>query len=604
MLSPRCCGVGLGLPQLWGGVLMMLGVHGVCFLLCFPVYPAGEVDTYLVSRGWSATTISQFLAAISPVDTWAGLNRLMQSNAHFFADLSEELPECNMDSLRADLALGSAPSAWKDGHFPSAVPRHSGLKRSTPGELGVARCAKTRAFFEVATDPVKLKTAIQALTDGMFALRTWASMDSQVKLYVGFCAKNDLTPFPVSVEALRGFCAAMKAASYRSVPQYVSGVFRYEGIMFARLDPIEVHAVRSAAKLFVKSATKDIGDETHRDPITAEHLFKMRDSTVIWSMKYKFYFMMAVVQFFFLLRSAEVLDIAPSHCVFRNLDKGLLVPAVRLLISSSKTNHRNRTIYRGHECTCGSVVHDLPICPVHALVWLRRASGLPFNSSEPFSLPGEGSGRRFIPTYASYLRFIHAVTTALGLAGLFATHSLRRGGCQALCLAGWTKEEIMIFGRWLSSVIEVYLLDAPLERAGLNMARSMLTRIRGGSGSAREFAEAPKLGQPFLGRPVGPREWAVGQSCQLYLPEAIPDRDDEDFGPSSAWCDMTVAALDPRPSQVPGDSMFHRSVRLSPDGLAFLPTIDRGASRIVAFLPGDSSSGWIVADVTEIATIR
>ena len=107
---------------------MMLGVHGVCFLLCFPVYPAGEVDTYLVSRGWSDTTISQFLAAISPVDTWAGLNRLMQSNAHFFADLSEELPECNMDSLRADLALGSAPSAWKDGYFPSAVPRHSGLK--------------------------------------------------------------------------------------------------------------------------------------------------------------------------------------------------------------------------------------------------------------------------------------------------------------------------------------------------------------------------------------------------------------------------------------------------------------------------------------------
>ena len=96
-LSPRCCGVGLGLPQLWG-VLIMLGVHGVCFLLCFPVYPAGEVDTYLVSRGWSDTTISQFLAAISPVDTWAGLNRLMQSNAHFFADLSEELPECNMDS--------------------------------------------------------------------------------------------------------------------------------------------------------------------------------------------------------------------------------------------------------------------------------------------------------------------------------------------------------------------------------------------------------------------------------------------------------------------------------------------------------------------------
>ena len=578
-------------------------------VLCFFLASAGQIDEYLLQRGWSENYVRSFMEAIFPVDTWTSLNQLMSDNDQFFMDLAEEMPDCPLESLRADLVMGSAPSAWRSGSFPAQVPRHSGLKRSAPGDIGVARCAKTRGFFELARDADRLRDAITALNDDMYALRTWAAMDSQVKLYVGYCevVTPPIRPFPVSVESLRGFCAAMKARSYRSVPQYVSGIFRYERLMFPRHDPVEVQAVRSAASMFVKSATRGLGDDVHRDPITIEHLFQMRDSGLIYSEKYRFYFMLSVVQFFYLLRSAEVLEIAPAHCVFRYLDRlgGVegLVPAVKLLVSGSKTNHRSRTIYRGHECVCGSSVHDLPICPVHSLVWLRKVSGLPFDSSEPFSIPlGAGRGRS-IPQYQSYLRFIKTMVLGLGLVGVFATHSLRRGGCQALCLAGWTRDEIKLYGRWLSDAIDVYLLDAPLLVSSLQMARSMITRIRGGSGSAAEFSKAPRIGEPFLGRPVQAVRWELGLLCQLYLPEAVPDRDDDVFGPSSAWCEMRVVALDPRPSQVPADAAFHRSVKLSPDGQAFLPAFLHDASRLLAFCP-DGGGAWLIADVAELSAIR
>ena len=195
------------------------------------------------------------------------------------------------------------------------------------------------------------------------------------------------------------------------------------------------------------------------------------------------------------------------------------------------------------------------------------------------------------------------MVAGLGLVGIFATHSLRRGGCQALCLAGWTRDEKKLYGRWLSDAIDIYLLDAPLFVSSLQMGRSMITRIRGGSGYAAEFSKAPRVGEPFLGRPVQAVRWEVGLLCQLYLPEVVPDRDDEVFGPSSARCEMRVAALDPRPSRVPANAALHRSVKLAPDGQAFLPASQFDTSRLLAFCP-DGGGHWLIADVAELSAIR
>ena len=131
----------------------------------------------------------------------------------------------------------------------------------------------------------------------------------------------------------------------------------------------------------------------------------------------------------------------------------------------------------------------------------------------------------------------------------------------------------------------------------------MITRIRVGSGSAAEFSKAPRIGEPFLGRPVQAVRREVGLLCQLYLPEAVPDRDVCTFRPSSAWCEMRVAALDPRPSRVPANAALHRSVKLAPDGQAFLPASQFDTSRLLAFCP-DGGGHWLIADVAELSAIR
>ena len=69
------------------------------------------------------------------------------------------------------------------------------------------------------------------------------------------------------------------------------------------------------------------------------------------------------------------------------------------------------------------------------------------------------------------------------LINLFGTHSLRRGGAQALATAGWALEDIKFFGRWASDAVELYLLEAPFAAKGHLIAAAML---QGATGMAPE----------------------------------------------------------------------------------------------------------------------
>ena len=53
---------------------------------------------------------------------------------------------------------------------------------------------------------------------------------------------------------------------------------------------------------------------------------------------------------------------------------------------------------------------------------------------------------------------------AVALTESYGTHSFLRGGAQVLCFAGWSLQDIQLFGRWASLVIELYLLEAPDDR--------------------------------------------------------------------------------------------------------------------------------------------
>ena len=62
---------------------------------------------------------------------------------------------------------------------------------------------------------------------------------------------------------------------------------------------------------------------------------------------------------------------------------------------------------------------------------------------------------------------------------IFGSHSLRRGAAQALAWAGWPLEIIKNFGRWLSDVIDLYLMTAPAARAVGALACAMVSGMVG-----------------------------------------------------------------------------------------------------------------------------
>ena len=105
--------------------------------------------------------ILSLVKAFFAMDIWTSLSHLVPDNDQFW-DLADQCPVV-LGVLRADLVMRSAPSCWRSGSFPSQGLRHSRLKRSGPGDIGVARCAMARGLFELARVADRLSMAFTAL---------------------------------------------------------------------------------------------------------------------------------------------------------------------------------------------------------------------------------------------------------------------------------------------------------------------------------------------------------------------------------------------------------------------------------------------------------
>jgi hypothetical protein len=132
----------------------------------------------------------------------------------------------------------------------------------------------------------------------------------------------------------------------------------------------------------------------------------------------------------------------------------------------------------------------------------------------------------------------------------FGTHSLRRGGAQALALAGWPLESIKFFGRWLSDAIEQYLLDIPFKVRGHLMASSM----------APTYAGAGEVENPICPqvRSVAVGELRMSDALRVQLPmcpevtEAFRLRDESAELAGLGWFDVLVYVLSGDNSPVNG----------------------------------------------------
>jgi hypothetical protein len=289
-------------------------------------------------------------------------------------------------------------------------------------------------------------------------------------------------------------------------------VKRHQTLLRVQPEASEQILIEKELPMMLRACRRGKGEPRHVEPLTEEHLSKIRSA--VHTIVDHFTWDLLVLEWFFLLRSEEALNLCPNAITFLlsgenclpgraaaveqgvqaftalEVARGITPPGeprrfrIRLQIVRDKVNQQGRDVHRFLDCVC-PVPFDascVPLCPVHCASRLvRRHRGPTHVKCDP----GLGLDP---PTSSRYLACIRFLIAAAGIrrtelfAGepleRFGTHSLRRGGAQALALGGWSLDAIKFFGRWLSSAVELYLLDIPYKAEGHKLASSMVPNHR------------------------------------------------------------------------------------------------------------------------------
>lgn len=392
--------------------------------------------------------------------------------------------------------------------------------------FSAVRGDRARKMIQAAQNPEVVASAVSDIRDRLYAIRTWASHRSEVKLYVNFCASIRVAAFPITLQILEAFVGMMVRFEYcaRSIPQYVSAIFRQMTLMFFEISSV----LRSYRSRLIGAAKRGSGDSHRVLPITREMILGMRllPAFVVGPVQ-QFFFRITVVTWYFLLRADESIGstrnsgLAASSFNFDHEHR-----QVTITLGVRKEDSEGLLCRRTLECCCdrskpqSRMEQVLPFCPYCASCLLANES-----SEKDPELPLRPSHCTRTPQYSELLAFLRAALKSLGFSMVdsqgeqnYGTHSLRRGGAQALVLAGWSLEAIRFFGRWLSDAIDLYLLQTPSKSFGQDVARSMagFPVLRGSEPfrpSARGVPSVRVLSRPNL---------QAGISLNLFAPDLVP----------------------------------------------------------------------------------
>ena len=143
-------------------------------------------------------------------------------------------------------------------------------------------------------------------------------------------------------------------------------------------------------------------------------------------------------------------------------------------LPSDKCNQWEKLVTRKLRCICdpNAPKGRVQLCPCCAVENLMRSR----KGDEQLSFGTKGK-------QLAYGGFLKGIRMMLGFQGvvlkedgkeLFGTHSLRRGGAQALAAAGWPLGSIPLWGRWLSDIVAIYVQDAEFNRTWSQVASSIV----------------------------------------------------------------------------------------------------------------------------------
>ena len=338
------------------------------------------------------------------------------------------------------------------------------------------RKAKAKAIM---ADESMRQAAMLDLRMSTLAPRSAKSYSSEVELYIEMVTGAGIEPWPVSPMSIRTFAAGLKSAGYVSGNIYLSAVMtcaRAKGL------PISEEA-KCERTLCAAAFGRGTGDTHQMMPVTTEMLEEIRQWLKMNSMK-DFGVMvlrLQVVALFFMLRADEVINIRLKDVVTASGRRGV----AELIIAAGKTNQAGKTLRRKLACVCGDGVPEkgdgLEICPSCALfnlVMTARAS-----NPDPTCLDWHIScGAKKKPlAYDGFLKEMRAQLCAIGVKTMgsngkymYGTHSLRRGGAQALARSRWPLATIQLWGRWESKAVMEYVQDTVFDESWKEVATAMV----------------------------------------------------------------------------------------------------------------------------------
>ncbi len=337
---------------------------------------------------------------------------------------------------------------------------------------------RQQKLAHIARDESMLDAAKYELVSGFFSARTLSSYSSEVALYESLMKNCGVQPWPLTAESIETFGAVLKAGEY-AVNPYLTAIASTNALMGHEVDPNT-----SRVMSWVRKSAKRASPEFAVAPVLMTDL----DSVNLQVEKPSPFTCMvgrlAVLGFVFLLRADELLHLEGwCQCTTRECECPAHVrirgDRVTIKLCGDKTNQEGRVLVRTAKCCCdGARMHDaVPLCPVCAAKAMLRDA----------PRKGKRLQRRFISqgTKTSQLKyhgFLTELRHILRRAGCkmrengkqrYGTHSLRRGGAQAMALCGISLDLIKLWGRWRSDVIARYVHETPLAHADMSqMMRS------------------------------------------------------------------------------------------------------------------------------------
>lgn len=314
-------------------------------------------------------------------------------------------------------------------------------------------------------------------------LRTWARIHESTAQMV----QLPKAPFPLREHGIETVLALLKAAGYRSVPNYLSRA-KEEHV---RLGAEWTRSLDDIARPASRSAQRGIGPARQSAPLDLPALEDLDPISKAFTPNGPMGALdMAIAGSFFLMREIEISLAVSSHVTLQGSGIGL---TASWNLPVSKTNPRGDLCVSVWGCPCQRKVgqHKIELCAGHALARKKERLRTKFLEWPEDTLPLFPTVNGTVVEKKEVVLAIEALAKMSGQevvdsdgASRYGGQSLRVTGAQYLASIVIEILKIQVLARWESDVVLRYVHKAPLAAIVTDVERARLRHTE---------AEQPKL---------------------------------------------------------------------------------------------------------------